>query len=143
MKENTDQKKFLQLKQLERKIQQISNDVDAAIVEGYSDRRALQKLGFEGRIFQSAERTTEDLAEDVARASKTVVILTDFDSHGKEQNKEISQELNSMMTVDFAARKQFGKILTSQGRRDIEDVRPLFDSWQDKFVEATLDRLFF
>lgn len=143
MRSNPDQEDFLQLKQLEKIVQKISRDVDAAVVEGYSDRKALQRLGFEGRIFQSAERATEDLVEDVSRASKTVVVLTDFDSHGKQQNRELAHELNSEMTVDFSARKQFGRVLTSQGRRDIEDVRPLFDSWEEKFVDAALDRLFF
>jgi len=38
-------------------------------------------------MFLSAERTIEDLTEDVTRASKRVAILTDFDQHGKRRTK--------------------------------------------------------
>ncbi|MFQ3308259.1 MAG: 5S rRNA maturation endonuclease (ribonuclease M5) [Candidatus Nanohaloarchaea archaeon] len=136
-------KDFHQLKQLERTVEKIDHDVDAAVVEGYSDKKALEKLGFTGRIFQSAERAVEELSEDIERSIDTVAILTDFDSHGKEASRELSQELEDKVNVDLAARKSFGKVLTSQDRYDVEDVAPLFSSWQDKFVEAALDRLYF
>lgn len=134
---------FRQLKTLEKTVEKIDHDVDSVIVEGYSDKKALQNLGFTGRIFLSAERAVDDLVEDVVRSTETVAILTDFDFHGKEENRELSHELQKLMNVDFAARREFGKVLTSQGRHDIEDVRPLFSSWQDKFVEAALDDLYF
>jgi 5S rRNA maturation endonuclease (ribonuclease M5) len=143
MKKNLKHEDFRQLKELERTVEKIDRDVDSVIVEGYSDKKALQKLGFTGRIFLCAERAVEDLVEDVVRPTETVAILTDFDSHGKEQNKELSHELQKEMNVDFAARRDFGKVLTSQGRHDVEDVKPLFSSWQDKFVEAALDGLYF
>lgn len=143
MKNDLKHEDFRQLKMLEKTVEKIDRDVDSIIVEGYSDKKALQKLGFTGRIFLSAERAVDDLVEDVERPNETVAILTDFDTHGKEQNKKLSHELQKRMNVDFAARREFGKVLTSQGRHDVEDVRPLFSSWQDKFVEAALDGLYF
>jgi len=66
----------------------------------------MEKLGFEGRIFLSAERTIEDLTEDVTRASKRVAILTDFDQHGKEENKKILQELQDKVDVIKVSRER-------------------------------------
>ncbi len=130
------------LKRLEREVEKIDRDVDSVIVEGFSDMKAVKELGFTGRIYMSAERTVEDLAEDVVRGSETVAILTDFDSHGKKQNRILAQALQEDIRIDFSARKSFGKELTSQDRYAVEDVIPLFSSWRDKFTEATLHRLF-
>ena len=128
---------------MEAEVGKIDRDVDAAVVEGYSDKKALRKLGFESKIFLSAERTVEDLAEDVIRGADRVAVLTDFDEHGKEQNRKISQALNKEIDVIRSARKDFGAQLTSTDRRAVEDVRPLFDDPDDKFVEAQLSGLYF
>ncbi|MFB6145721.1 MAG: hypothetical protein ABEJ99_04430 [Candidatus Nanohaloarchaea archaeon] len=135
--------KFRERKRLESIVSDIDRDVDSAIVEGAMDRKALRMLGFEGRIFLSAERSLEDLVEDVSRGSQKVVILTDFDSHGKEENKELNRALQGETDVINACRRQFGQQLTSTGRRTIEDTLPLFSSIEDKFVEAALDGLYF
>lgn len=135
--------KFKERKRLENVTENLNRDVDSVIVEGFSDKRVMKKLGFEGRIFLSAERTVEDLAEDVSRSSERVAILTDFDQHGKEENRKILQELQDKIDVIKASRKEFGAELTSTGRRTIEDAAPLFESKQQKFVDAALDTLFF
>ena len=105
---------FKSLKRLEKEVEKIDRDVDSVIVEGFSDMKAIKELGFTGRIYMSAEKSVEDLTEDVIRGSDTVAILTDFDSHGKQQNKKIAQALQEDILVDFSARKSFGKELTSQ-----------------------------
>lgn len=134
---------FRERKRLEAEVEKIDRDVDAAVVEGYSDKKALRKLGFESKIFLSAERTVQDLTEDVIRGADRVAVLTDFDEHGKEQNREISQALNKEIDVIRSARKDFGAQLTSTDRRAVEDVRPLFDDPDEKFVEAQLSGLYF
>lgn len=134
---------FKERNRLEAEVERIDRDVDAAIVEGYADKKALRKLGFESKIFLSAERTVEDLAEDVIRGADRVAVLTDFDEHGKEQNKKISQALKEEIDVLRTARKDFGAQLTSTDRRAVEDVRPLFDDLEEKFVEAQLSGLYF
>lgn len=133
----------MERRKLEEVTKKFNRDVDSIIVEGFSDKQVMQKLGFEGRIFLSAERTVEDLAEDVERSSQRVAILTDFDEHGKEENKKILQELQDRVDVIKASRKEFGAQLTSTGRRTIEDAAPLFESKETKFVDAALDTLFF
>jgi 5S rRNA maturation endonuclease (ribonuclease M5) len=136
-----DKEKFRERNNLIEVTRKLDRDLDAIIVEGFSDRKVMKKLGFEGKIFLSAERNNELLAEDVERGADTVAVLTDFDSHGKEQNQEIRQELQDKVDVISASRKEFGAQLTSTGRRAIEDVEPLFHSKEDKFVDAALDRL--
>lgn len=138
-----DTEKFRERKKLEEVTRKVDRDVDSVIVEGFADKQVMQKLGFEGKIFLSAERTVEDLAEDVARASEKVAILTDFDNHGKEENKKILQELQDKVDVINASRREFGAQLTSTGRRTVEDAAPLFRSKERKFVDAALDTLFF
>lgn len=136
-----DKEKFRERNNLIEVTRKLDRDLDAIIVEGFSDRKVMKKLGFEGKIFLSAERNNELLAEDVERGADTVAVLTDFDSHGKKQNREIRQELQDKVDVISASRKEFGAQLTSTGRRAIEDVEPLFHSKEDKFVDAALDRL--
>lgn len=138
-----DEQDFRERKKLEAVVQRLDRDLDAIIVEGYSDRFFMKKLGFNGKIFESAERSVEDLAEDVKRGADTVGILTDYDSHGKEENRKIRHELQDKVDVVNTAREEFGAQLTSTGRMAVEDVRPLFSSKQQKFVDAKLDEIFF
>lgn len=138
-----DKERFEERKRLEALAEKIDRDVDSIIVEGFSDKKMMQKLGFTGRIFLSAERKLEDLVEDVSRGAERVAVLTDFDEHGKERNREIARQLERKVDVIRASRKEFGAQLTSTGRQCIEDVAPLFDDRNKKFRDAALDRLFF
>lgn len=135
--------RFEEKKRLEMLAEKLERDVDSIIVEGIADKRVMRKLGYSGRIYLSAERTVEDLAEDVSRGSERVAVLTDFDDHGKERNREIARELEKELDVIRASRREFGAQLTSTGRQCIEDIRPLFQDKNEKFRDATLDRLFF
>jgi 5S rRNA maturation endonuclease (ribonuclease M5) len=120
----------------------LDRDLDAVIVEGFCDKQVMRKLGFEGKIFLSAERKLELLAEDVERGAEKIAILTDFDTHGKEENRKLRQLLQDKVDVFNSAREEFGSQLTSTGRRTIEDIEPLFHSKEEKFVDAALDQLY-
>jgi 5S rRNA maturation endonuclease (ribonuclease M5) len=133
---------FRELKRLERVVEKLDRDLDSIIVEGFSDKKVMQKLGFSGKIFLSAERTIEDLVEDVERGSERTAVLTDFDSHGKEENEKIRHELQGRVKNSISSRREFGKHLTARGRHAIEDVRPLFDDKDEKFIDAALSRLY-
>jgi len=141
MKPFTDED-YIYREKLRKLAQKIDNDVDAIIVEGKSDKRILRKLGVEGHIFTCGGKVPELFCDDVARVSNKIVILTDFDEHGKELNKEFRQLLSSDVDILSSYRKQFGKLLTSRDRYCIEDLRPLFTSRFQKFVDVDLDRLF-
>lgn len=133
---------FKELKKLERLAEKLDRDLDSIIVEGYSDKKVMRKLGFTGKIFLSAERTIEDLVEDVSRGSERTAVLTDFDRHGKKANREISHELQGKVKNSRSSRREFGIQLTSKGRHAVEDVRPLFEDKEQKFVDAALSRLY-
>jgi len=137
-----DTEEFKELKNLERLVDKLDKDLDSVIVEGFSDRKAMRKLGFNGKIFLSAEASVESLTEDVARGSEKTAVLTDFDSHGKKQNKKIRQSLEGEVKNSLTSRKKFGLQLTSNDRHAIEDLLPLFDDKEQKFVDAALSRLF-
>ena len=134
---------YIEKNRLEQVMDKISRDVDSVIVEGWSDKKIIQKLGFQGKIFMSAERTHKDLCEDVARVSERTAVLTDFDQHGKQEAREISRRLQEEIDVIRSARKEFGAQLTSTDRRAVEDIRPLFNDPDQKFIEAGLDQLYF
>lgn len=137
-----DKEKFRERKELELIVEKFNRDLDAVVVEGFSDRRVMEKLGFKGKIFMSAERNLEMLAEDIERGADRVGILTDFDSHGKEENRKIRQLLQDKVDVVNSARREFGRQMTGEGRMAIEDIEPLFHSKQQKFVDAALDQLY-
>lgn len=137
-----EDQKFRERRQLVELVSDIEKNVDAVIVEGFSDRLVLKKLGFGKPVFQSAERTVEDLVEDVSRRCDKVAVLTDFDEHGKERGRKISRELEKEIDVLRSVRESFGKQLTGEGRRAVEDVMPLFEDKEEKFVDATLSRLY-
>jgi 5S rRNA maturation endonuclease (ribonuclease M5) len=138
-----EREKFVEKNKLENIVSRIDRDVDSIIVEGYSDRIVMEKLGFSGKIFLSAEKTVEGLVEDVSRGANRVAVLTDFDTHGKEEARKISRELDKEIDVLNSAREEFGKQFTSKGRRAVEDVAPLFVDREQKFIEAALDDLYF
>lgn len=137
-----DKERFRERNMLEKTVERIDRDVDAAVVEGYSDRKVLRELGFESMIFESAERSVEDLAEDLERAAGTIAVLTDFDSHGEEQARKIGHALQGRVDVIDSARDELRGQMKSEGRMAVEDARPLLHSRQQKFVDALLDRLF-
>lgn len=137
-----DDERFIERKRLESLTETLNREVDAIIVEGFSDKIVMQRLGFQKKIFLCAERELELLAEDVERGADRVAILTDFDSHGKEENAKLRRLLQERVDVFCSLRRDFGKQLTSEGRMAIEDVRPLFKDREQKFVDAALDQLF-
>jgi 5S rRNA maturation endonuclease (ribonuclease M5) len=138
-----EREKFVEKNKLEKIVSKIDRDVDSIIVEGYSDRIAMEKLGFSGKIFLSAEKSVEGLTEDVSRGADRVAVLTDFDNHGKQEARKISRELDKEIDVLNSAREEFGRQLTSKGRMAVEDVAPLFVDREQKFIEAALDDLYF
>ena len=136
------EEKFRELKKLEAVVEKLDRDLDSIIVEGHADRKVMKQLGFNGKIFLSAEKTVEDLVEDVARGSKRTAILTDFDSHGKKENKKIRQALEGKINNSISSREELGKQLTKNGRMTVEDATPLLEDKEQKFIDAKLSRLY-
>jgi len=137
-----EQEKFKELKKLEKVVEKLDRDLDSVIVEGYDDREVIKELGFTGKVFLSAEKTVEDLVEDVVRGSNRTAILTDFDSHGKKENKKIRKALEEKVNNSISSRNLIGKQLTKNGRMTIESARPLLNDKEQKFIDAKLSRLY-
>ncbi len=135
------EEEFRERKRLEAVVEKLDRDLDSIVVEGIDDRKVMEKLGFSGKIFLSAEKTMEELVEDVSRGAGRIGVLTDFDEHGKDEGRKISRALEKEIDVVRSSREEFGEQLTSAGRRTIEEIKPLFRSKERKFVEAALDRL--
>jgi len=132
---------FRERKEFEGLVRELDKNVGSAIVEGLKDKIVLQKLGFSGKIFLSAERSNEDLCEDVARGSERVAILTDFDSHGREQNRKIESLLEGKVDVINSLRRDIGAQMAENDRYAIEDIMPVLKDKNQKFVEEKLDEI--
>ncbi len=52
------------------------------VVEGAKDRKCLITLGVRGRIVEASSRPADDVAEEVCRFSRDVLIFTDADRRG-------------------------------------------------------------
>ena len=115
-----EKKLFEELREI---IKEMNEEVDVVIVEGVKDRNALRKLGFKKDIINYREKGRFELLEKVKEKYQRVVVLTDFDRQGKKYNKEISDFLKNR--VDKRYREKIGKILCSNGRRDIESINNL------------------
>lgn len=133
---------FYHREQLRDLVHRIDRDADAVVVEGRHDKEVLEHLGLSVRVFTCAGRIPTEFCNTVGRVSSHVVMLTDFDSHGKELNREMSRMLSEKTDVMHAYREEFGALLTSKGRHCIEDIRPLLGDPEKHFKQAQLDRLF-
>lgn len=74
------------------------------IVEGKKDEAALRNLGLQNIV--TLTKPLFEIVEDVARTSKTVVILTDLDAKGKELFGKLSKDFQrNGVKVDTAFRR--------------------------------------
>ena len=74
------------------------------VVEGKRDIESLQELGFENIRMLNAPLF--EVVEDVARMTKTVAVLTDLDSKGKELHNKLSEDFQRHgVAVDDTFRK--------------------------------------
>jgi len=141
MKPFTDEE-YVYREEMIELLQQADQDADAVIVEGVADKEVLERCGVESRVFTCGGKEPEAFAETVGRGHERVVILTDFDAHGKELNERFRHLLREDVHILSAHRRDIGAHLTETGRHCIEDLGPLFSSRFEKFIDVKLDRLF-
>ena len=119
------QKKTYDLEALEELITALleaSSQGAAIIVEGRRDKNALRSLGVEGPVIMASRRPALDLAEDVARTYRDIIVLTDWDSKGEEMALIIEQYLRcTPANADLEIRSRLKKLV----RKDIKDVESL------------------
>ena len=86
-----------ELKQLIEKLRQKALDI-ALIVEGESDKQALQALGVKSDFFLAC-RTKSSLqitAEKIAEKHKQAILMLDYDKKGKQLTKKMKNHLQQL-----------------------------------------------
>jgi 5S rRNA maturation endonuclease (ribonuclease M5) len=112
--------------ELEGVIQEMDDFVDAVIVEGTRDKRALEELGITKEIEMCASRPDTEFVDYLRTRYKTVAILTDYDSMGKRINKRFIRRLEREgVKVENRYREKIGVILGLRGMKSIESLNSL------------------
>jgi 5S rRNA maturation endonuclease (ribonuclease M5) len=112
--------------ELESVIQEIDDLVDAVIVEGIHDKKALEALGITKEILACSSKPYCDFIDYLSSRHKKVAILTDYDRTGKRINKKLSTWLERAgIKVERQYRDEVGRILGFRGMKSIESVNSL------------------
>ena len=94
----------------------------AIIVEGRKDRESLRALGAHGPVIMASQRPSLILAEDVARAHREIIVLTDWDEKGEEMALQIEKHLRcSGSRGDVEIRSRLKRLV----KKEIKDVESL------------------
>ena len=97
---------------------------EQVIVEGKRDKNALCLLGFKHVV--TINRGIYETAEKIK--GKRIIILTDFDSEGREIAKKLNLFLQSLgFRVDRETRRKLGLLFTRLKIRKIEELRGVFN----------------
>ncbi len=95
------------------------------IVEGRNDVNALHELGLEGDIISaksSGKSFLDVLGEVEGRGKREVILLMDFDRHGKEWTNRLARRLEEMRITPNLL---FWKGLLGLVGRDVKDIEGL------------------
>jgi 2,5-diamino-6-(ribosylamino)-4(3H)-pyrimidinone 5'-phosphate reductase len=112
------------LKLLERLATESTKGVPI-IVEGRNDINTLHKLGVEGDIIsaKSSGRSFLDVLSEIEkRGKREVILLMDFDRHGKEWTNRLTRRLEEMK---IKPNLLFWKSLLSLVGHDVKDIEGL------------------
>ena len=104
------------------------------IVEGRSDIEALRSLGIEGRFvaLKAAGKPVPDLALEMCEGVSEVIILTDFDSAGREQAHRLALELERLGIKANLAYWRYLMALVGSFTKDIEGLPSLIETLMRK-----------
>ena len=95
------------------------------IVEGQNDINTLHKLGVKGVIItakSSGKSFLDVLSEIEKRKNREIILLMDFDRHGKEWTNRLTRRLEEMK---ITPNLHFWKILLSLVGHDVKDIEGL------------------
>ena len=112
--------------ELENVILEMDDFVDAIIVEGSRDKRALEEIGITKEIVMCSSKSNTDFVDYLRSRHRTVAILTDYDRTGKRFNKKLSAQLeHEGVKVEWRYRRRIGRILGLRGMKCIESMNSL------------------
>jgi len=114
---------YAELRELTAKL----SEVEAVIVEGARDAKALRELGFAGDILLCSARLSRGaLIDSVASCYQRVAILTDFDQKGRKLCRELMAGLERRgVKIEKRYRRLFRKVLVKRGMRAVEAISSL------------------
>ncbi len=107
-------------------VERINEEVDAVVVEGRKDTRALRAAGVTADIVEYSRFSAWLVTHKLVKQYKCVLILTDYDEKGREYHRELVERLEGRLTLSRDLRREFGKVLTRTGRRDIESLTNVY-----------------
>jgi len=118
------QKKLEELLKLLEKLATELTKGTPIIVEGRNDVNALHKLDLEGDIIlaSSGKSFLDVLSEVEGRGKREVILLMDFDRHGKEWTSRLARRLEEMRIKPNIL---FWKAFLSLTGHDIKDIEGL------------------
>lgn len=114
--------------ELKKIVQKMNYTIEAVIVEGMRDSKAIRLLGFENDIIKcsSIRFSHTEFVENLSKKYFTITILTDFDKHEMMLNKKLSSDLRQKrVKVNNIYRKQIKDILKQNSMRTIESINKL------------------
>ncbi|MDO9518242.1 MAG: toprim domain-containing protein [Methanosarcinaceae archaeon] len=93
------------------------------VVEGKRDIIALKKLGITGRIETSTHQPLLIFAENLAKDTTQIIILTDWDRKGNILADKIATYLQNVgITPDLDIRRRISSLV----KREVKDVESLY-----------------
>ena len=119
------EKKLEKILKLLERLTKESTKGTPIIVEGRNDINTLHKLGVEGDIIpakSSGKSFLDVLSEVEKRGKREVIILMDFDRHGKEWTNRLTRRLEEMK---IKPNLLFWKNLLGLVGHDIKDIEGL------------------
>lgn len=113
------------LEEFSRIVRKVNSNVDIILVEGKRDRRALVENGFESRILECSSLPVHEIISRVEESgSRSALVLTDFDAHGRELFREISSALTGHgISLKNIYRKKIKEILDTENMKTTESLR--------------------
>jgi 5S rRNA maturation endonuclease (ribonuclease M5) len=119
------EKKLEKILKLLERLTKESTKGTPIIVEGRNDVNALHELGLQGDIISaksSGKSFLDVLGEVEGRGKREVILLLDFDRHGKEWTNRLARRLEEMRITPNLL---FWKGLLGLVGRDVKDIEGL------------------
>ena len=105
-------------------------DVRLVLVEGHRDVEAIKNLNASMPVEVSSHtgKTEHDIAVDLSRKARDILVLTDFDEEGRSKAKRLSQLLETEgVHVQRDLRWKIGKLMGVLGMNTIESLNNICD----------------
>ena len=113
------------LEELKAILTEKHQEVELVLVEGHRDVEAIKKLGAFMPVDVSSHigKTEHDIATDLSRRTREILILTDFDEEGGSKAKRLSRLLEAEgVNVHRELRRKFGRLMGVLGIKTIESL---------------------